>query len=205
MHIAVTSAETPSAMSRPAIAERCRIPMSTTMFVPARLSADQSTRLAGSSGWRCPETTLNPAAPSVLVSGRPPSTGPAMALVTPGTTSTARPAFVQDATSCAPCAKTNESPPFKRTTFLPARARSTMRLTISSYVNVRLPGEREASITSTSGPSLVSSPVGANRSWITTSAASNRSRPRTVMRSSAPGPPPINTTRPVSAMLDDLP
>jgi hypothetical protein len=41
-----------------------------TRLVPERLNADQSIRPAGSSGSRWPETTLNPAAPSVLVSGQ---------------------------------------------------------------------------------------------------------------------------------------
>src|ERR1700733_14174510 len=52
---------------------------------------------------------------------------------------------------------------------------------------------------STPGPSRPSRPAGASRSWMTTSAASSRSSPRTVIRSSAPGPPPTSTTRPVGA------
>src|SRR5258708_19597283 len=54
---------------------------------------------------------------------------------------------------------------------------------------------------STSGRSLQSRPVGASRSVMTTSAAINRLRPRTVMRSSAPGPPPTRTTTPVDDAL----
>ena len=132
MQVAAVSAAMPSLSRRATIAVRWRMPMRMTRFVPDRLSADQSIRLAGSSGSRCPDTTLKPAAPSVLVSGTPARAGAAVALATPGTTSTGIPASAQDFTSWAPCANTNGSPPLSRTTVLPARARSTMVAMISS-------------------------------------------------------------------------
>ena len=108
------------------------MPINTTSVVPLRESAAQSSRPAGSSGARWPDTTVKPAGPSTPVSATPASTGAAIALVMPGTTSTGTPAAVHDSSSCAPCASTYGSPPLSRTTVLPARARAIISVTISS-------------------------------------------------------------------------
>ncbi len=55
-----------------------------------------------------------------------------MADVTPGTTSKGTSAASSAAASSPPRAKTNGSPPFRRTTVWPARPRSTRRALISS-------------------------------------------------------------------------
>ena len=184
-------------MSLAVIAARWRVPISTTRVVPVRATAGQSTPQAGSSGDLLPDTTVKPRAPPSAVSGNAARPGTATALVTPGTTSTGTPASRQACTSSNPCANTKGSPPCSRTTTLPSRARSTRAASISSRLSRRPLGVRLASTISTCGPSRSSRPVGASRSTTTTSASSKRSRPRTVIRSGAPGPPPTSTTRPV--------
>ena len=68
-----------------------------------------------------------------------------------------------------------------------------------SWLTGWLPGVLPTSTTSTSEPRVASRPRGPSRSVTTTSAAASRARPRTVMRSSAPGPPPTSATRPTAA------
>ena len=62
----------------------------------------------------------------------PANAAAAVALVTPGTTSTGTPASRQASTSSLPRPSTKESPPLRRTTRCPARARSTSSALMSA-------------------------------------------------------------------------
>ena len=81
--------------------------------------------------------------------------GTAIALVTPGTTSTGTPAATHASTSSIPRPKTNGSPPLSRTTTRPARACSTSSRLISSCAIDRPPGTLAASMTVDLGAELV--------------------------------------------------
>ena len=137
------------------------------------------------------------------VTGTPPAAGPAIDEVTPGTTWTGTPAARQASTSSPPRPSTKGSPPLRRATRLPASAFDTRSSSMPDWRRECAPGRLPTSITSTPAPSCSVSPVGPRRSATTTSACRSRVRPRTVMRSGAPGPPPMRATDPGSSTEAD--
>ena len=76
--------------------------MSSTTVPRSRPSAGQSTRLRGSPGGTCPDTTTISCATPRCETGTSATAGAANALVTPGTTVTGTPASVQASTSSNP-------------------------------------------------------------------------------------------------------
>ena len=175
----------PARSPRPSSAAPCRRSWAT---------ADQLTCDSGCPGGRCPEITVNSWATPRCVTGIPATAGTATGLVRPGITVTATPASRQASTSSNPRPKTKLSPPLKRTTRCPARARSTMTRLISSCCAERPRGSLATSMISTSAGSSPSSSRGASRSATTTSASISARRPATDISSGSPGPPPTSTT-----------
>ena len=164
-------------------------PISTTSVSSVRANGSRSPS-------SCPVTTTKPVASPRCVTGMPAAAGAATALVTPGTTSTGIPASAHARTSSDPRPRRKGSPPLRRATRSPRWARSTISALISSCDRACAFGDLPASMTSTSGSRIASRSVGASRSWTTTSADSRARRPRTVIRSPSPGPPPMRTTLP---------
>ena len=138
--------------------------------------------------------TVNSWATPRWVTGIPRRAGTEIAEVSPGTTVTGTSAAAQASSSSKPRPKTKLSPPLKRTTRLPARARSTITSLMASWVAERPRGSLATSISSTWGPSSSSSSRGARRSATTTSAEASACRAATVTKSGSPGPPPTSTT-----------
>ena len=184
----------PAATRRAAMAGRFCTAMSSTTVPRIRATASHSTSEPGWSGGRWPLITVNSCATPRWVTGMPTSPGTEMELERPGTTVTGTPASSHAWISSNPRPKTKLSPPLKRTTRLPARARSTMTRLISSCVAERPRGSLATSMTSTSEDSSPSSSRGASRSATTTSASASALRAATVTRSGSPGPPPTSTT-----------
>ncbi len=121
--------------------------------------------------------------------------GTEMELEMPGTTVQGMlEASVRACSSSMPRPKTYGSPPLRRTTDLPCLACSISALLMASWAMNRPYGIFAASITSTWGGSSASRSRGPSRSAMTTSASASRRRPRTVMRSGSPGPPPTRAT-----------
>ncbi len=122
----------PSAIKVAAIAERFFMPMRKTTVPWLVASLDQSKAVEGFSGSSCPVTIVSVDANVRCVTGIPAYAGAATAAVTPGTTSNSIPADARASASSPPRPKTNGSPPFNRTTTLPALARSISRRLIAS-------------------------------------------------------------------------
>jgi hypothetical protein len=128
--------------------------ISSTSVPPRRATASQSTVEPASPGGRCALTTVKDWLTPRAVSGMPALVGPASALEMPGTTSTGIPAATQAATSSIPRANTCTSPPLRRTTRLPERARSTSSASMSRWDHDGPPGVLPTSTTSTSSGRL---------------------------------------------------
>ena len=96
----------------------------------------QRIAVSGLVGSSWPVTTANEDATCRCVTGIPAKLGPAMADVMPGTTSNGTPTDPSAMASSPPRPKTYGSPPFSRTTTLPASPRSTSRALISSWLIV---------------------------------------------------------------------
>ena len=75
--------------------------MSTTSVVPRRARASQSRGSVPAGSW-WPVTTVNPLERPRIVTGIPAAAGPAMAELTPGTTSTSPPAALRVTASSPP-------------------------------------------------------------------------------------------------------
>ncbi len=99
--------------------------------------------------------TVKSAATPRWVSGMPATAGAASAEVIPGTTVTGTPAAAHASHSSPPRPNTNGSPPLRRTTRFPARARSTSTALISSCVRLCRCADLPQSMTSTCGRQFV--------------------------------------------------
>ena len=93
----------------------------------------------------CPEDTCTDVATPRCVTGMPASAGTLNAEVMPGTTDTSTPARRHACTSSPPRPKTYGSPPLKRTTVSPCRARST-RIALISVLRHRVVGRALADV-----------------------------------------------------------
>src|SRR3954469_2027535 len=145
-----------------------------------------------------------------------------MPAVTPGTTSNGMPAALSASASSPPRPKTNGSPPLRRTTVCPRRARSISSSLIAACSR-EPPGRLPTSTSSAPVPSSTpagtsrswrtasaprarvppSPPAGTSRSWRTASALAISSTARTVSSVGSPGPAPTRNTLP--SAIDGLP
>eukprot|EP00037_Helgoeca_nana_P012762 m.116580 g.116580 ORF g.116580 m.116580 type:complete len:340 (+) comp21632_c0_seq1:144-1163(+) len=142
-----------------------------------------------------PESTMNDLLSSLSVIGTPTAAAAANTEEIPGTISHGTPAASIAVISCCTRPNTSGSPPLSRTTQSPAFARFTIRSLISACgVESALPPRFPTILTY---PATSSSSSGsASSSAITMSASSRSCLPRTVMRSTPPGPAPTRNTRP---------
>jgi hypothetical protein len=123
----------PAAISAAAASPRRSTPIIKTT-VSARASAFQSSRDPALPGASCAVATATDAAQSRCVTGMPAAAGPAKADVTPGTISNGILALESASASSPPRPNTNGSPPLRRTTLRPARARRRSSVLISPCV-----------------------------------------------------------------------
>ncbi len=193
------SASRPPRTRAAAMAPLFSTPMRITRVPRSLASADQSTVERSSSGATWPLTTVNSWATPRCVTGMPTAPGTLMELEMPGTTVHGMPCSASAAASSMPRPKTKGSPPLRRTTAFPALACSMSALLMASWAMKRPYGILAASMTSTCGGSSSSRSRGPSRSAMTTSASASSRRPRTVIRSGSPGPPPTRATPVVRA------
>ena len=190
----------PPATSAAAMRGSVLTPMYSTIVPPARASAAQSVCVSGLAGSSCPVTKVTEVATPRCVTGMPAYAGAAIPAVTPGTISKAIPAAARACASSLPRPKTSGSPPFRRTTRLPARPSFTSSALIASCpIELASPPRLPTSCTSTDGLARRASATIAGLARASTAIASqvaSRSRPRTVSSPGSPGPAPTRCTIP---------
>ena len=164
-------------------------PMSTTSVPPVAASASQSTADSAFVGSSWPVTNETDETCSRWVTGIPAAPAPATAEVMPGTTSKGMALAARCCISSPPRPKTKGSPPFSRTTVLPALASSTSRRLVYSW-EVHSPSARLP--TSSRFSAGISSRIAGpgSLSWSTTSLRSSSRLAFTVSNSGSPGPLP---------------
>jgi hypothetical protein len=197
MQAAGVDAGRPKRTSERVSSGRRSCPMRTTSVPGPVASACHRTRLAGSSGSRCPVTMQTSWVKPRAVTGMPAYAGAARADEIPGTTWKAMPSATSASASSDPRPKTNGSPPLRRTTRRPACACPTSWALISSWrgavpVQLVLP----TSTSSASGRQCRRTSGCTSRSTSTTSAWASSSAPRRVSSPGSPGPAPTSATVP---------
>jgi len=115
----------------------------------------------------------------------------------PGTTSNGTPCSASSSSSSPPRPNMNGSPPFRRTTLLPARASSSSTWLICSWGIVWFAARLPTSIVRTPRGTSASTPSPTSASYTTTSACASTAAPLRVNKPTSPGPAPTSHTLPI--------